>query len=45
MIGRTEEEKAYLDMLVHQAMDMKMRYAFLVYSPEFVSYHKLKEFL
>lgn len=37
MIGRTDEEKMYVDMLVNQAMDMRMRYAYLVYDSDYVS--------
>lgn len=35
MIGKTDEEKMYVDMLVNQAIDMRMRYAYLVYDPAY----------
>ncbi|XP_050693196.1 glutathione S-transferase Mu 2-like isoform X2 [Eriocheir sinensis] len=35
MIGKTDEEKMYVDMLVNQAVDMRMRYAYLVNDSDF----------
>lgn len=37
MVGKTEEEKIQVDILINEAVDMRMRYAFLVYDSEFVS--------
>lgn len=35
--GETEEEKQYVDMLENHFMDLRMNFARLCYSPDFVS--------